>query len=106
MGLGQTALSEGAVYWIETRPEEGGRGVIVYRAEDGKIKEVNSFPYNARTRVHEYGGGAFLVAGDSVFFSNFEDQRVYQQQSDAVAQPITPEGDYRYADAIFDCRRN
>lgn len=106
MGLGQTALSEGVVYWVETRPREGGRGVIVRRTEDGKIKEVNSLPYNARTRVHEYGGGAFLVAGDSVFFSNFEDQRVYQQRSGAAAQPITPEGDYRYADAIFDYRRN
>lgn len=106
MGLGQTALAEGAVYWVETRPGEGGRGVIVYRTEGGKIKEVNLPPSNARTRVHEYGGGAFLVAGDSVFFSNFEDQRVYQQRSDAAVQPITPEGDYRYADAIFDYRRN
>ncbi|QBQ55523.1 S9 family peptidase [Nitrosococcus wardiae] len=102
VGLGQVALSEGAVYWMEMRPTEGGRSVILRWTRDGKIKEMTPPPYNARTRVHEYGGGAYLVAGDSVFFANFEDQRLYRHQEGMAIQPITPEGDYRYADAIFD----
>lgn len=106
IGLGQIALTEKGVYWLETRPQEGGRCVIVCWTGDGKTKDINPLPYNARTRVHEYGGGAFLVADDSVFFSNFEDQRIYQQRPEVAAQPITPEGHYRYADAIFDRKRN
>ncbi|ADE16236.1 peptidase S9 prolyl oligopeptidase active site domain protein [Nitrosococcus halophilus Nc 4] len=106
IGLGQVALSKDAVYWMEMRPTEGGRSVILRRTRNGEIKEINPPPYNARTRVHEYGGGAYLVAGDSVFFANFEDQRLYRHQRGTAIQPITPEGDYRYADAIFDGVRN
>lgn len=106
IGLGQVALSKDAVYWMEMRPTEGGRSVILRRNRNGEIKEINPPPYNARTRVHEYGGGAYLVAGDSVFFANFEDQRLYRHQRGTAIQPITPEGDYRYADAIFDGVRN
>jgi dipeptidyl aminopeptidase/acylaminoacyl peptidase len=106
IGLGQIALSEEAVYWLEARPLEGGRQVIVRRTREGKIEDMTPSPYNVRNRVHEYGGGAFLVAGDTVFFSNFADQRLYRQQGRASPQPITPQGDYRYADAILDRRRS
>ncbi len=106
IGLGQVALTEEAVYWVEMRPTEGGRHVIVCRTADGEIRDINPAPYNARTRVHEYGGGAFLVAGDTVFFANFEDQRIYRQQPGEAIQPITPSGNYRYADAIFERARN
>ncbi|ABA57660.1 Peptidase S9, prolyl oligopeptidase active site region [Nitrosococcus oceani ATCC 19707] len=106
IGLGQIALSGDAVYWVEMRPTEGGRNVILGRTRDGEVKEINPAPYNARTRVHEYGGGAYLVAGDSVFFSHFEDQRLYRCRIDDSIEPLTLEGDYRYADAIFDRFRN
>lgn len=106
IGLGQVALSEDALYWVEMRPTEGGRQVIVRRTADGETRDINPPPYNARTRVHEYGGGAFLVAGDTVFFSNFEDQRIYRQPLGTPPQPITPSGNYRYADAVFDRGRN
>lgn len=105
VGLGQAALSKDAVYWVEMRPTEGGRNVILCRTRDGAVKEIIPAPYNARTRVHEYGGGAYLVAEDSVFFSNFEDQKLYRCRAGASIQPLTPEGDYRYADAIFDQAR-
>lgn len=106
IGLGQVALSGDTVYWLEMRPMEKGRHVIVRRTAEGEIMDINPPPYNARTRVQEYGGGAFVVAGEAVFFTNFADQRIYRQQPGTPLQPITPKGHYRYADAIFDEARN
>ena len=105
IGLGEIMLSGQAVYWLEMRPEEGGRYVIVRKQPDGTIEDAISFPYNARTRVHEYGGGSYLVAEGVVYFSHFNDQRIYRQAATGDTVPITPEGDYRYADAIHDPRR-
>jgi dipeptidyl aminopeptidase/acylaminoacyl peptidase len=64
--------------------------------------DVTPKPFNARTRVHEYGGGAYTVADGNVYFSNFDDQRLYAQQLDSRPVPITPEGKFRYADFVFD----
>jgi dipeptidyl aminopeptidase/acylaminoacyl peptidase len=102
IGLGEIMLSGQDVYWMEMRPEESGRYVIVRKRPGVAIEDVNSFPYNARTRVHEYGGGSYLVANKTVYFSHFDDQRIYRQASTDGIEPITPEGDYRYADAIHD----
>ncbi|CAB1276095.1 S9 family peptidase [Candidatus Nitrosacidococcus tergens] len=107
IGLGQTTLTKIGVYWLETRPQEGGRGVLMYRTHKGEIYEINSASYNIRTRVHEYGGGAYLVTDkDQIFFSHFDDQRLYKQELDSDPQPITPEGVYRYADGIYDKKHN
>lgn len=106
IGLGQVALSDDAVYWLEMRPLEKGRHVIVRQTAEGEIMDINPPPYNARTRVQEYGGGAFLAVGEAVFFANFADQRIYRWQPGTPLQPIAPEGDYRYADAVFDQARN
>ena len=103
--LDQIALDGEDVTWMETRPTEGGRCVIVRRTAVGETMDVNPPPYNARTRVHEYGGGAFVVAGGEVFFSNFDDQRLYRQVPGAEPQAITPEADLRYADGIVDEER-
>ena len=105
IGLGQIALEGQDVYWIEVRPTEGGRNVIVRRTPDGTRTDVTPPPFNARTRVHEYGGGAFAVADGTVYFSNFADQRLYRQDPGAEPRPITPEADLRYADGVFDRRR-
>ncbi|MEA3344925.1 MAG: S9 family peptidase [Chloroflexota bacterium] len=105
IGLGQIALDGEDVYWIEMRPAEGGRYVVVRRTPDGRRTEVTPSPFNARTRVHEYGGGAFVVVDGTVYFSNFADQRLYRQDTDAQPQPITPEVDLRYADGVMDRRR-
>jgi hypothetical protein len=61
IGLGQIALDGADVYWVEMRPAEDGRYVIVRRTPDGRTADVTPPPFNARTRVHEYGGGAFTV---------------------------------------------
>ncbi|MEE8320720.1 MAG: S9 family peptidase, partial [Gammaproteobacteria bacterium] len=105
IGLGEIMLSGQDVYWLEMRPGESGRYVIVRKRPGEPFEDVNSFPYNARTRVHEYGGGSYLAADDTVYFSHFDDQRIYRHVSADDIEPITPEGDYRYADAVHDASR-
>ncbi len=105
VGLGQIAIDGGDIYWVETRPTEKGRYVIVKRAPDGQTVDVTPAPFNARTRVHEYGGGSFAVDNGTVYFSNFGDQRLYRQEANAGPWPITPEMELRYADGVIDHRR-
>jgi dipeptidyl aminopeptidase/acylaminoacyl peptidase len=90
------------IYWKEMRPTEGGRNVIVRWQPDGQITDMTQVPFNVRTRVHEYGGGAFAVADGMIYFSNFTDQRIYRQQAEAPPQPVTSEANLRYADMIID----
>ena len=80
MGLGQTAFDGDDIYWIELRPKERGRNVFVKRSANGECVDVTPPPFNARTRVHEYGGGEYLVNNEIVYFSNFSDQRLYKQE--------------------------
>ena len=103
--LGQIVLDGDDVYWVEMRPRESGRNVIVRRTPDGQITDVTPAPFNVRTRVHEYGGGAFTVADGTVYFTNFDDQRLYRQHRDGAPEPITPPGDKRYADMVVDTQR-
>ncbi|TMA53000.1 MAG: S9 family peptidase [Deltaproteobacteria bacterium] len=106
IGLGQVALDGEDVYWIEMRPTEGGRNVIVRRTPDGRTTDVTPSPFNVRTRAHEYGGGAFVVRDGTIYFAHFADQRLYRQAGDAAPQPLTPAADLRYADGVLDRRRN
>ncbi|MCH8108559.1 MAG: PD40 domain-containing protein, partial [Chloroflexi bacterium] len=106
ISIGQTALDGDDVYWIEQRPSEGGRNVIVRRTPDGQASDVTPPAFNVRTTVHEYGGGAYVVAGGTVYFSNYEDQRLYRQRPGEQPQPLTPETNMRYADGVIDHRRN
>ena len=94
------------IYWIEMRPTENGRYVIVRRTPDGETTDVTPPPFNARTRVHEYGGAALVVSDGVVYFSNFADQRLYRQLPESEPQPITPEADLRYADGVVDAKGN
>ena len=61
IGLGDILVDRSDIYWIEGRPSEGGRNVIVRRAPDGRVEDIIPPPFSARTRVHEYGGGAVLI---------------------------------------------
>jgi dipeptidyl aminopeptidase/acylaminoacyl peptidase len=105
VGLYQSALDGDDVYWEEMRPSEGGRSVIVRRSADGQTADLTPAPFNARTRVHEYGGGDYTVLDGTVYFSNFSDQRLYSQSAGAEPQAITPAVEMRYADAVVDTRR-
>ena len=106
LGLGQIALDGGDVYWVEIRPMEAGRHVVVRRTQDGATSDVTPTPFNIRTRVHEYGGGAYTVYGGTVYFTNFVDQRVYRQPIGQKPIPITPKGDMRHADFEVDWSRS
>jgi len=106
IGLGGGTFDGGDVYWTEGRPAEAGRNVIVRRAPDGTTHDINPAPFNARTRVHEYGGGAMLVDHGSVIFSNFADQRLYRVALGAAPEAITSEAPLRYADCVVDAARN
>ncbi|MGK7930208.1 MAG: prolyl oligopeptidase family serine peptidase [Microcystaceae cyanobacterium] len=94
------------IYWLEGRPQEKGRTVLVKRTPDGQTVDITPKPFNVRTRVHEYGGGSFLIHQGTVYFINFADQRLYQQKFPQDPQPITPENAFRYADFIFDPNYN
>ena len=81
VGLTQPAIDGDDIYWIEMRPSEGGRQVIVKRDRSGRLDDINPQPFNARTRVHEYGGGEYHVSHGTIYFSNFTDQRLYRQKT-------------------------
>ena len=106
VGLGQIVLDGEDIYWVEMRPAEGGRNVIVKRTADGKLTDITPAGFNARTRVHEYGGGAFAVNKGTIYFSHDNDQRIYKQTSQTAPKSLTPEKEYRYADAVVDAHRN
>lgn len=106
IGLGQIVIDGGDIYWIETRPQEKGRYVIVKLAPGGQPVDETPMPFNARTRVHEYGGGSFTAGDGVVYFSNFADQRLYRVNEGAAPQAITPEAELRYADGMIDRKRN
>jgi dipeptidyl aminopeptidase/acylaminoacyl peptidase len=102
IGLSQPLLDGPDIYWVEMRPTEAGRSVIVNRDAAGVVTDVNPPPFNARTRVHEYGGGDCAVRDGAVYFSNFSDQRLYVRRGDAPPAAITPATDMRYADMLID----
>jgi len=106
IGLEQLKVDGGDIYWIERRAQEGGRKVIVRRSAAGKVTDVTLAGFNARTRVHEYGGGDYAVANGQVVFANFTDQRLYLQEVGSEPKPLTPEAGLRYADGQIDQRRN
>jgi len=93
------------IYWIESRPKEGGRFVLV-RHVRGKDHDVTPAPFNARSRVHEYGGGAVLVDRGVIFFTNFADQKLYRQDQEGIPRALSQASHCRYADATVDAIRN
>jgi dipeptidyl aminopeptidase/acylaminoacyl peptidase len=97
VSLSGLQASNGALYWIEARPAEAGRQVIVRWAPGTEPVDVLPAPFSARTTVHEYGGGAFCVSGDAIFFSNFEDQGLYRLDPGGAPRLIADGA--RYADA-------
>ena len=110
VGLGMVRLDGAGIYWSEMRPNEGGRTCVVRRTPDGETQDITPQPFNARTRVHEYGGGEFLVRAGTVYFSNFSDQRLYCVAPDddsGAPQPLTPESnsELRYGDMTYDAAR-
>ncbi|MDC8758014.1 prolyl oligopeptidase family serine peptidase [Janthinobacterium fluminis] len=105
--LSQLALGGadgGDVFWLAGRASEAGRNTLL-RRHCSSVAELTPAPLNVRSRVHEYGGGAYAVAGDTVYFSHFADNRVYVKRGDAAAEPLSLPGTQRHADFIVDARR-
>jgi dipeptidyl aminopeptidase/acylaminoacyl peptidase len=107
-GLGDVQVdpSTGAIWWSESRPEQGGRIALMRRTPDGTTSEIIPSDMSARTRVHEYGGRPWWVHDGSVWFTNWDDQRIWRLDPDRAAapHPVTPEPPirhaWRYADGI------
>src|SRR5262245_29194948 len=95
-----------AIYWSESRPEEQGRQAIVRVGADGVREDILLAPWSARSRVHEYGGGEFLVAGGTVYFVNDKDQQVYTLEPGRQPQRLTDAPRTRFADFAHDPVRN
>ncbi|CAM4094944.1 S9 family peptidase [Nocardiopsis rhodophaea] len=110
--LGFPSVVGEEIWWEEARPEEGGRTTVMRRGADGTATELLAAPWNARTRVHEYGGRSYLpvprrddkaITRYGIVFANFADQRLYLlDRLSSEPRPITPEpattGALRYAD--------
>lgn len=96
--LSETSTDGETLYWLEGRPGEGGRTALVRQTPDGHRADAVPAPFNVRSRVHEYGGGAYTVHDGVVCFTHFADQRIYLLDtiSDAAPRPLTPEGGLRY----------
>lgn len=107
---GQIVVSEGWVYWSESRPQEAGRVAIMRRSPNGEVEPATPEDFNCRTRVHEYGGGAYLADGKTLYGSSFEDQRLYRIEPGAEPVAISPEPELpaglRYADGRLSIDHN
>jgi len=93
LDFGPVAVDDGTVYWLERRPSEGGRGVVMRADPDGEPTAVTPRDHDIRTTVHEYGGGDFAVVDGAVVYSRFDDQRLYRVAAagDDDPTPLTPE---------------
>ncbi|HKP37698.1 MAG TPA: hypothetical protein VJT71_12655 [Pyrinomonadaceae bacterium] len=107
--LSQIQLDGDDVYWVEMRPSQAGRQVIVRQTSDGAHHDVTPPDFHARTRVHEYGGGDYIVHQGAVYFSNFADQQIYHQTPESAPCLISKDCidvRVRYADPVVDPVRN
>ena len=100
--LSDIVLDGPDTYWVEMRPSEGGRNVIVRCTSDGKMADITPPDFNSRTRVHEYGGRSHAANQADVYFSNFSDQHIYLRQPNGVPSTITTDKRLYFADIIVD----
>ena len=104
--FGDLQVDGASIFWVESRPAEKGRSVIVKYGPEGESRDIIEPPFSARSLVHEYGGGVFTVSKGVIYFVNFEDQRIYAKDPTGTPHPITSQDESRYADLIADERRD
>jgi dipeptidyl aminopeptidase/acylaminoacyl peptidase len=104
--LGGVVLDGDDVYWIEVRPGEQGRGVVVRWNAEAGASDATPAGTNVRTRVHEYGGAAYVVSRGTIYYSEFADQRLYRLIPGGTPQRLTSPRDCFFADACVDRQRN
>ncbi len=104
---GEIGAADGRSWWLEGRPGEGGCQVLIRRETDGSLTRLSPEGFNVRCRVHEYGGGAYLIDGELVVVSEFATGRLQRVVAPGVVLPLTPDGRaWRYADLSLDRARN
>ena len=110
----------GKLYWLESRPWENGRSVVVEKNKQGQVRDLVPAPLSVRSKVHEYGGTPYIVIGNMLYFCLQDDQRIYRiniasehtaGSEQAIPEPITPaptetSDSYRFADFCYDKSRN
>lgn len=94
-----------SVYWLESRASERGRTVPVRRDASGRTRDALPAPWNVRSGVHEYGGGAYAVSDGTLYFSEKRDSRIYRVEPGGAPEPLTPPSRLRYADLEVDSAR-
>jgi dipeptidyl aminopeptidase/acylaminoacyl peptidase len=103
VGLASPGIDETGVWWQETRPAQGGRLAVVCQGADGVRRDLLPMPWNARTRVHEYGGKSYLPVPGGFIFANFADQRLYRMAAGAPEPvPLTAAPTASLADRFAD----
>jgi dipeptidyl aminopeptidase/acylaminoacyl peptidase len=100
--LGQVRVAGAEIFWLEGRPAEQGRQVLVCRRADGRLDELSPAPFNVRNGVHEYGGGAFTVDREGAVFTHHGDQQFYRVDGAAGPRRLTRDLGMRFADALID----
>jgi dipeptidyl aminopeptidase/acylaminoacyl peptidase len=103
--LGQVAIDGSTIYWIEGRPQERGRSVLVRRTADGTTHDITPARCSVRSGVHEYGGGSFVVVDGTVYFTDFADHALYRLNADGDATDVVVAAGQRFADLVFDAPR-
>ena len=103
--LAAPRIAGDTLYWLENLPAEAGRVAIVRASPNGPPQVLTPAPLNARSRVHEYGGGAYAAGGDAVYFSNFADNLVYVQRGGSAPVALTSNSAHRHADLELDQSR-
>lgn len=104
--IADVELDNGVVWLTEQRPDAGGQSQIVRLRPDGVAQDVLPADFSARSRAHEYGGGAILADKGHIYFVNDSDQRIWRDRPGAKPTALTPEGPWRFADMIIDPGRN
>ncbi len=99
----QPRIADDGVYWIESRPEENGCSVLVRWRQNKKREDLIPAPCSVRSRVHEYGGGAYAVGRDALFFVNDNDQQIYSMAlTDNRIHRLSSARGCRFADLLPD----
>ncbi len=97
IGFNNLCAAAGDLYWTENVPSADGAHWLFRMSSGGAVSALSPATANVRSRVHEYGGAPFVVVGDTAYYTQFSDQRLYRIRPGAGPEPLTPEG-YRYAD--------
>ncbi len=96
---------DGALIYCESRPDEGGRTTLCRRRDGGGVEDLVPAPWDVGTRVHEYGGRAWVECGDALVFGDRRDGRLWWRRADGAITAITAASPWRFAEPIFDRRR-